>query len=614
VTQPEPVPRWRLRVEGARATLESDAGPVPLSLRARVTLAYLALAGPTPRESLARLLWPDASEPRARGNLRQLLHRLRAIGDVVGGDPLRLADGVEVLPMWSDHGATHGAGMDEVDLDPDRFGELGTFFTLQHQRRVTATVMDQERAYRAAAAEGRWEDALAHARRLLSIDPAAEGATRLVMTAQLELGLPRDALLSYRHCREALAAAVGEQPSAETRAVAERAAVAAARPGDRRGAGVGAGRGGSVARSAAAGGWLEEGVALLRTAAAAAATALSEGRRLVELAWLEHQLGRGDVAARAAESGLALLEREGDRAGVAEACFVLGSVARHRGAVDEARAYWRRALAASTGAADPAARLALHLNVAMVEDALDDAAAARDHYLAALQAARALGDGASEAIALNNLAHGALDAGRRDEARTLTRAARSLAERSGDRQLLACVLDGAARAELACGEAAGARALAARAYLIAHEDRDCAVQVDALLTLAAAARALDGPGADLAYARQAVTVAASHGFVPGTLEAAVALAEALPPDDARREVLLAAVAADTRAPARVLHRARKAAAAMPAGIASPSRRAPTVPQRVEGALRAALGDALVTPEGAPWTVKEVPDGQAAEMP
>jgi hypothetical protein len=189
-----------------------------------------------------------------------------------------------------------------------------------------------------------------------------------------------------------------------------------------------------------------------------------------------------------------------------------------------------------------------------------------------------------------------------------------LAERSGDRQLLACVLDGAARAELACGEAAGARALAARAYLIAHEDRDCAVQVDALLTLAAAARALDGPGADLAYARQAVTVAASHGFVPGTLEAAVALAEALPPDDARREVLLAAVAADTRAPARVLHRARKAAAAMPAGIASPSRRAPTVPQRVEGALRAALGDALVTPEGAPWTVKEVPDGQAAEMP
>ena len=52
----------------------------PVTHRMQALLAYLLLHADSPvsRQQLAFLFWPDATEPQARTNLRQLLHHLRS--------------------------------------------------------------------------------------------------------------------------------------------------------------------------------------------------------------------------------------------------------------------------------------------------------------------------------------------------------------------------------------------------------------------------------------------------------------------------------------------------------------------------------------------------------
>ncbi|HUL77616.1 MAG TPA: 6-hydroxy-D-nicotine oxidase, partial [Vicinamibacteria bacterium] len=61
--------------------LTVDGRPVagPTTARLQSLLAYLLLHADAPqsRASLSFTFWPDASEPNARNNLRQLLHQLR---------------------------------------------------------------------------------------------------------------------------------------------------------------------------------------------------------------------------------------------------------------------------------------------------------------------------------------------------------------------------------------------------------------------------------------------------------------------------------------------------------------------------------------------------------
>ena len=70
---------------------------LPLAPPDALMLAWLALEGPTPRERVAGLLWPDSPTDVARNALRQRLFRLRKqLGlDIVGGQAvLALAEGV----------------------------------------------------------------------------------------------------------------------------------------------------------------------------------------------------------------------------------------------------------------------------------------------------------------------------------------------------------------------------------------------------------------------------------------------------------------------------------------------------------------------------------------
>lgn len=68
---------WRLRLHGVAQLLMPDGTALLLDRQGALIAARLALAGPQPREVLARQLWPEVDEARARGNLRQRLLRLK---------------------------------------------------------------------------------------------------------------------------------------------------------------------------------------------------------------------------------------------------------------------------------------------------------------------------------------------------------------------------------------------------------------------------------------------------------------------------------------------------------------------------------------------------------
>lgn len=289
-------------------------------------------------------------------------------------------------------------------------------------------------------------------------------------------------------------------------------------------------------RQAESGGWIEEGVELVRQAIARAEAPPERGRLRIGLAWLEHQAGRNDRAEASARLGLAELR---DEDGAAEAYFVLGSVARHRGRWEEARVAWRRALAhVEAGQATPDARASdaapprgavLHLDLAQVEDALGRPAAARPHYRAAYRAAREAGDVRTECIVLNNLAHDALAAGQPVEARRLAERAASLATHLDDRQLEAYVAEAVARTRLATGDAPAARAWAAKATEIADEVGDATVRIEGLATLASALDALGDAAAARRMRDEATRQAVASGYGPGLARLEREASEAVTP-------------------------------------------------------------------------------------
>ncbi|MCS7100070.1 MAG: AAA family ATPase, partial [Burkholderiaceae bacterium] len=221
------VPGIRLGLRHAGRLLHDDSVAVDLEPKDAVLLAYLALEGPTPRGRLAALLWPEADEERARGNLRQRLLRLkRATGvELVVGNPLaQLAAGV-------------AHDLDEVcdvlaAIDPAQAGGLAEWLQAQRDRRERARIQWLTAAADQAEAAGELEVALAHALALVELDPLSEHAHRRVMTLHYLRGDAAAALAAYERCRQILRRELHAAPSPETEAVRarlERAAVPAER-------------------------------------------------------------------------------------------------------------------------------------------------------------------------------------------------------------------------------------------------------------------------------------------------------------------------------------------------------------------------------------------------
>lgn len=208
----------------SRSPAAADARGVWLALAARdaALLAWLALEGPTARNRLAALLWPDSPPEAARNALRQRLFKLRqqhgrALVD--GAGVLALAEGLA-------HDL-HEPGELLADLAGLPEGEFALW--LAHRRAQRLAQRQQALAAQAEAAEqaGDWPGALEAARAALALEPLAEPAHRRLMRLHYLAGDRAAALRAFEQCAELLARELGTRPDAQTLALRDTVAQAA---------------------------------------------------------------------------------------------------------------------------------------------------------------------------------------------------------------------------------------------------------------------------------------------------------------------------------------------------------------------------------------------------
>jgi DNA-binding SARP family transcriptional activator len=197
------------------------AGGVRIALERKqaLLLAYLWVEGPTPRGKLAALLWPEAGEARARGNLRQRLSMLRQrVGTALVADErgvLALSPLLEIEPPGP-AAATLLASFDFDDCD-DAAAWLDGQRESERLRQRTGLLA----AVRAAVHEGRLDDALGLADQLLGLDRESEEAYRTQMEVLYLRGDTAAAIAVWDRCKEMLRQLYGVLPSAATRQLGE---------------------------------------------------------------------------------------------------------------------------------------------------------------------------------------------------------------------------------------------------------------------------------------------------------------------------------------------------------------------------------------------------------
>lgn len=203
--------------------------------KAFALLAYLALAGATPRGRLAALLWSEQPEDEARRNLRQELYRLQSnpagAWIAVSGDELALHSGAEVDVTHFDAAAAKGDFAQAATLYRGPLLQgfevkgAGAFMDwLATQREALA------RTWRAALAEhakqletaGDLDGALRLIRLLLDEDPLQETHHREAMRLLSLLGDRGAALAQYEHLRSLLQTELALDPLPATAALARR--------------------------------------------------------------------------------------------------------------------------------------------------------------------------------------------------------------------------------------------------------------------------------------------------------------------------------------------------------------------------------------------------------
>lgn len=233
--------------------IERGGAPVELDTRKAVAvLAFLAVSpdGISTRDTLATLLYPESRQARARATFRRTLSALRT---GVGADLLQADRETVSLALdhdvWCDvrqfgaliarcksHG--HGAGQVCADCLPLLegaavlyTGDFMTGFSLRDSisfddwqlfqaeslRRELSGVL--ERLVRGAGAQGRWQQAIDHCHRWISLDPLHEPGHRRLMQLYAWNGQRSAALRQYRECVRVLDEELGVPPLPETTAL-----------------------------------------------------------------------------------------------------------------------------------------------------------------------------------------------------------------------------------------------------------------------------------------------------------------------------------------------------------------------------------------------------------
>jgi DNA-binding SARP family transcriptional activator len=196
--------RFEIRVLGS-PSLADENGVTPPALgwgKPLALLALLAVREDVRRDEVVDLLWRDVDESKARNAFRQALHRLRtALGDTLvpmDRERLRLvrSDAITVDLDLFDRAVAGGRLEDAIQLYRGDFlekAELGEpafdFWAEQERTRLQARFRQVlQDATAQAAAAGRWSDAIARSRRLLSVVPFDTAAAHLAATTLVSAG------------------------------------------------------------------------------------------------------------------------------------------------------------------------------------------------------------------------------------------------------------------------------------------------------------------------------------------------------------------------------------------------------------------------------------------
>jgi len=458
--------------------IERDGRLVAVDTRKAIALlAYLALAGRSVgREELAALLWPESDHAKARAALRRTLSSLSGAlegrGLVVEGDAITLDLGsvwVDVVHM------RHLLAGDEIDSlrsavelhrgnllagfalrDSVEFDEWQLAATDRIRRDVTSAL-----ARLVDALEGTdVDEAIAHARRWVELDPLDEAAHRSLIRLHARKGDRAAAARQYRECVALLERELGVEPGAETTQAYEASTAQSERPnapnlhelvGDLltlQGRYGEAGRSyetaltlgaplGSVRRKQAdlqqrLGDYDRADVLYAEALDALATGERAERARLfADRSLNAHRRGRTVDAEDLAAQALAAAQGAGDDRALAQVHNIAGILATHRGDLGAARSHLEASLALSEKLADPAATVAALNNLALALKGTEIEGALR-HAQRALDLCARVGDRHREAAMHSNLADLLRIAGRDEEARAHLRTSASIFAEVGE--------------------------------------------------------------------------------------------------------------------------------------------------------------------------------------
>jgi DNA-binding SARP family transcriptional activator len=218
--------------------VESVSGqPFRLSSRkSQGLLAYLALHPGTfyPRDTLATLLWGEASDERARHSLRQALTNLRRAlaspsvllerGEAVALNPAAVDVDVDrferLVAEATPEALGTAAGLYRGDLLQGIGGGEPAYeeWLLSERERLRELALDTlARLVAHHTKAGATEPAIQAAVRLLALDPTQEATHRALLRLYARQGRRGAALRQYQLCVEVLARELGVEPEDETK-------------------------------------------------------------------------------------------------------------------------------------------------------------------------------------------------------------------------------------------------------------------------------------------------------------------------------------------------------------------------------------------------------------
>ncbi|MBI5566134.1 MAG: tetratricopeptide repeat protein [Chloroflexi bacterium] len=222
---------------GLRLTLDGQPVADLVSRKAEALLIYLAChAQPQPRDVLADLLWDDATQTQAAGNLRVLLNSLRRrLSPFLCIERYSLSFNFDSSFTFDMRDFENCVRSRQLERAVELYrGDFLAGFNLHDSRRFEEwALLERERSQRLAIdtldelidadlRARRYRSGIEHAAHLLRLDPLREDAHRRLMLIYARTHQRHAAWLQFQTCRTILRAELDVEPAPETIHLAQR--------------------------------------------------------------------------------------------------------------------------------------------------------------------------------------------------------------------------------------------------------------------------------------------------------------------------------------------------------------------------------------------------------